>query len=42
LRKDELDDEIDEIKRERGPVEDEFKRLLEILDKKNGKIDGIK
>lgn len=37
-----MDDEIDEIKRERGPVEDEFKRLQEILDKKNGKIDGIK
>lgn len=42
LRKEELDDEIADIKKEKDPIEEEFKKLQSELDKKNEHIDGIK
>ena len=42
IRKEELDEEISSIKREKDPIEEEFKKLAAELDKKNEHITGLK
>lgn len=42
MREEELNDEIDQIKKEKDPVEADFKRIQAELDKRNEHINSLK